>query len=200
MFKALEIICCLKLLLRALNPARNKQNVLGPRRGPLRHLCNVALKYITTSTMNWWIKVKENLKTEQKKTTSRAIVGSLYFIKQLKGIWAGLYSRWTAQHLYIKVMSSRWVYLTTLFLGRLSPLIDLLVHMHVLSPESDSCPSWISGRERMADRKRYFSINFNERMCRTQWVSNQPSRKHAYIVLTPLKPHFYIVKLGFTGV
>ena len=30
------------------------------------------------------------------------------------------------------------------------------------------------------------------------------SRKHAYIVLTPppppLKPHFYIVKLGFTGV
>ena len=27
-----------------------------------------------------------------------------------------------------------------------------------------------------------------------------PSRKHAYIVLTPLKPHFYTVKLGFTGV
>ena len=26
------------------------------------------------------------------------------------------------------------------------------------------------------------------------------SRKHAYIMLTPLKPHFYIVKLGFTGV
>ena len=29
---------------------------------------------------------------------------------------------------------------------------------------------------------------------------NIPSRKHAYIMLTPLKPHFYIVKLGFTGV
>ena len=27
-----------------------------------------------------------------------------------------------------------------------------------------------------------------------------PSRKHAYVILTPLKPHFYIVKLGFTGV
>ena len=27
-----------------------------------------------------------------------------------------------------------------------------------------------------------------------------PSLKHAYIILTPLKPHFYIVKLGFTGV
>ena len=26
------------------------------------------------------------------------------------------------------------------------------------------------------------------------------SRKHAYIILTPLKPHFYILKLGFTGV
>ena len=26
------------------------------------------------------------------------------------------------------------------------------------------------------------------------------SRKHAYIILTPLNPLFYIVKLGFTGV
>ena len=26
------------------------------------------------------------------------------------------------------------------------------------------------------------------------------SRKHAYIILTPLKPYFYIVKLGFTEV
>ena len=26
------------------------------------------------------------------------------------------------------------------------------------------------------------------------------SRKHAYIILTPLKPLFYIVKLGFTGI
>ena len=25
------------------------------------------------------------------------------------------------------------------------------------------------------------------------------SRKYAYIILTPLKPHFYVVKLGFTG-
>ena len=27
-----------------------------------------------------------------------------------------------------------------------------------------------------------------------------PSRKHVYIILIPLKPHFYIVKLGFTEV
>ena len=26
------------------------------------------------------------------------------------------------------------------------------------------------------------------------------SRKHAYIILTHLNPHFYIVKLGFIGV
>ena len=30
--------------------------------------------------------------------------------------------------------------------------------------------------------------------------SASSSRKHTYIILTPLKPHFYIVKLGFTGV
>ena len=30
------------------------------------------------------------------------------------------------------------------------------------------------------------------------WI--ETSRKHAYITLTPLKNHFYIVKLGFTGV
>ena len=32
-------------------------------------------------------------------------------------------------------------------------------------------------------------------------IWNKASRKHtAYIILTPLKPYFYIVKLGFTGV
>ena len=30
--------------------------------------------------------------------------------------------------------------------------------------------------------------------------ARQASRKHVYIILTPLKPHFYIVKLEFTGV
>ena len=29
------------------------------------------------------------------------------------------------------------------------------------------------------------------------WLSS--SRKHTYIILTPLKPHFYTVKLGFIG-
>ena len=30
--------------------------------------------------------------------------------------------------------------------------------------------------------------------------TSDPSRKHAYKILTPLNPHFYIVKPGFTGV
>ena len=41
------------------------------------------------------------------------------------------------------------VYLTTLLLGRLSPLKGLNSIVHILSPETDKCPSRISGRERM---------------------------------------------------
>ena len=40
------------------------------------------------------------------------------------------------------------------------------------------------------DRKNYFMINHHE----------TSRRKHAYIILIPLKPHFYTVKVGFTGV
>ena len=29
---------------------------------------------------------------------------------------------------------------------------------------------------------------------------DSPLRKHAYIILTPFNPNFYVVKLGFTGV
>ena len=31
-------------------------------------------------------------------------------------------------------------------------------------------------------------------------IIKKSSQKHAYVILTPLKPHFYIVKLGFIGV
>ena len=31
-------------------------------------------------------------------------------------------------------------------------------------------------------------------------LMSHTSQKEAYIILTPLKPHFYIVKLGYTGV
>ena len=49
----------------------------------------------------------------------------------------------------IKVMLSQSVYLTTLFMGRLSPLKHLPEHLHILLPETDNYPSWISGRERL---------------------------------------------------
>ena len=38
--------------------------------------------------------------------------------------------------------------------------------------------------------------NIKHSLCSTP----STSRKHSCIILTPLKPHFYIVKLGFTGV
>ena len=44
-------------------------------------------------------------------------------------------------------MSGRSVNLTTLFLGRLRPPKRLAsTFMHILSPVTDNCPSWISGR------------------------------------------------------
>ena len=41
-------------------------------------------------------------------------------------------------------------------------------------------------------------LGFQIRMICQFW--SKTSRKHAYIILSPLKPHFYIVKLGFTEV
>ena len=52
----------------------------------------------------------------------------------------------------VNPMGSCWVwsvYLTTLLLGRLSTLKRLTSIVLILSPETDNCPSWISGRERM---------------------------------------------------
>ena len=43
-----------------------------------------------------------------------------------------------------KVMSSRSVYLTKLFLGRLSPPNSYSVLVHILLPETAKSPSWIS--------------------------------------------------------
>ena len=50
------------------------------------------------------------------------------------------------------------VYLTTRLLGKLSPLSIV----HILSPETDNCPSWISGRERMAVENISWSISTKE--------------------------------------
>ena len=54
------------------------------------------------------------------------------------------------------------VYLTTLLLGRLSPLSSFV---HILSPETEDCPSWISGRERMTIESISWSIS-TKKCCR----------------------------------
>ena len=128
--------------------------------------------------------------------------------------------------------------------------------MHILSPETDNCPSWISGRERMTVENISWSISMKE-WCRPRRGLNPrppdssrtahpteplrpiehvwPMSKSSWISMTnvqiilhicygcpahhvpllalnchitktclynfdPLKPHFYIVKLGYTGV
>ena len=72
-------------------------------------------------------------------------------------------------------MGSCWarsVYRTTRLLGRLSPL-SLTSIVHILSPETDNCPSWISGRERMTVENISLSISTKE-CCRPRqgWTCN----------------------------
>ena len=57
---------------------------------------------------------------------------------------------------------ARSVYLATRLLGRLSPLSRLTSIVHILSPETDNCPSWISGRERMTVENISWSISTKE--------------------------------------
>ena len=45
--------------------------------------------------------------------------------------------------------------------------------MHILSPENDDCPSWISGRERMTVENISWSISTKE-CCRPLWRLNPP--------------------------
>ena len=49
--------------------------------------------------------------------------------------------------------------------------------MHILSPETDNCPSWITGREEM-NRRKYFIINLHKRKLPTQRGSNSQPPDH----------------------
>ena len=68
----------------------------------------------------------------------------------------------------IRVISSWSVYLTTLFLGRCSPLSSKTVLVHIVLRDTNNCPSWISKRERMT--RKYFMINLHKRMLPSQAV------------------------------
>ena len=56
----------------------------------------------------------------------------------------------------------------------------------------------MEGNERYVKKKKKKKKRKKERNGKPLGVSS--ARKHAYIVLTPLKPHFYTVKLRFKGV
>ena len=56
---------------------------------------------------------------------------------------------------------ARSVYLTTCLQGRQSSKRFTSI-VHILSPETDNCPSWISGRERMTVENISWSISMNE--------------------------------------
>ena len=51
--------------------------------------------------------------------------------------------------------------------------------MHILSPETDNCPSWISRRERITEENISWS-NLYERMLSTWWVLNPQPPDHKW--------------------
>ena len=57
------------------------------------------------------------------------------------------------------------------FTGRALSSKRLTSIVHILSPETDNCPSWISGRERMTLENISWSISTKE-CCRPWWGSN----------------------------
>ena len=70
---------------------------------------------------------------------------------------------------HFRSVRARSVTLTTLFLGK-PPMAVYQYLVHILSPVTDNCSSWISGRGRMAVE--VFSwLCLHERMCLT-WGSN----------------------------
>ena len=69
------------------------------------------------------------------------------------------------------VMSSAVSLPNHTFTGQALSSTRLTSIVHILSPETDSCPSWISGRERMTVENISWSISTKE-CCRTRRGSN----------------------------
>ena len=98
---------------------------------------------------------------------------------------------------------ARSVYLTTRLLGRLSPK-RLTSIVHILSPETDNCPSWISGRERRTIENISWSISTKE-CCRPRWglnlrppglQSDEPSRPALDEMFLPKNNYIRILHEG----
>ena len=59
------------------------------------------------------------------------------------------------------------------FTGQASSSKRLTSIVHILSPETDNCPSWINGREKMTVENVSWSISTKE-CCRPRWGLNPP--------------------------
>ena len=96
------------------------------------------------------------------------------FVVVLLLLFCGLTSQSTT------MVMLRWsVNLTTLFLGRLRPKPFTSYFVHILSPATDNCPTWISSRKRM--------IYVHKRMFCQTWGSNlRPSVHQVEAHLTKL--------------
>ena len=65
--------------------------------------------------------------------------------------------------------------------------------MHILSPETDNCPSWLSGRERMAIENISWSISTKE-CCRPRggWTRDLLVSSRTGLPTEPLRPALHI--------
>ena len=88
-----------------------------------------------------------------------------------------------------------------------SKVLDL--HMHACASAQSDQDLWVVTVEKRLAWNTACKNTYDQQSSRsgcacasTQFEQKRKHslRKHAYIILTPLKPHFYIVKLGFTGV
>ena len=64
-----------------------------------------------------------------------------------------------------KVQSTQWGHVERCFTGQAFPSKRLTSSVHILSPETENSPSWISGRERMIVENISLSI-FTKESCR----------------------------------
>ena len=78
-----------------------------------------------------------------------------------------------------------WAFYTHKLMYRLYPLLSYIVFIvNVLTYRLDQS---------------VYTQTRRRKMIRAHTVCHSP-RKHAFKIFDPLKPHFYIVKLGFTGI
>ena len=95
---------------------------------------------------------------------SSMVITKAHNMKPNRQVYHGMFVFVLRFYGLVNPMGSCWVrsvYLTTRLLGRLSPK-RLTSIVYIFSPETDNCPSWISGRERMTVENISWSISTKE--------------------------------------